>query len=286
MQPELVADTRCTTGENPLWHPTERCVYWVDIPPGHLYRYEPSAETHSFVYCAGEAIGGFTIQSDGALLLFMARGAVKTWHNGSVRTVIGEIPEQLDSRFNDVIADPAGRVFCGTMATHAHRGSLYRLDRDRTLTTIFDDIGISNGLGFSPDRKTVYYADSSAGAVYAIDYDQAAGSLTNRRVLHATTTGAGFPDGLTVDAEGFLWVARWGESCIVRLSPDGVEVERVMFPARKVSCPTFGGQDYGDLYVTTAGGHAREEEGIGAGALFRFRPAGGGVPEFPSRITV
>lgn len=286
MEPELVADTRCTTGENPLWHPVERCVYWVDIPPGHLFRYDPANGQHELVYCAGEAIGGFTIQQDGALLLFMARGAVRELKNGLIRTVIEEIPEEHDSRFNDVIADPEGRVFCGTMFTQHHAATLYRLDPDRSLHTMMLGVGISNGLGFSPDRRTVYYADSKYRTVYVLDYDQAAGTLTNQRVLYATTEREGFPDGLTVDAEGYLWVARWDGGCLTRVAPDGREVERVRFPAKKVSSAAFGGDDYRDLYVTTAGGHGRESEGLGAGALFRLRPAVGGVPEFRSRIAV
>ena len=118
MEPELIADTRCVTGEGPLWHPSERRVYWVDIPTGRMFRYDPATAQHEQCY-QGEVVGGFTIQADGALLLFMARGAVKIWREGTLTEVVQEIPEERDTRFNDVIADPAGRVFCGTMSAEA-----------------------------------------------------------------------------------------------------------------------------------------------------------------------
>src|SRR5215831_17419022 len=116
MEPELVADHACVVGEGPLWHPDERRLYWVDIGRGRLFRYDPATSGHEMVY-EGEAVGGFTVQADGALLLFMARGAVKIWRDGQLTTVIDELPDERTTRFNDVIADPAGRVFCGTMPT-------------------------------------------------------------------------------------------------------------------------------------------------------------------------
>ncbi|MDH7569847.1 MAG: SMP-30/gluconolactonase/LRE family protein, partial [Armatimonadota bacterium] len=137
MTPELVADYRCVTGEGPLWHPFEKRLYWVDIPKGRLFRYHPASGVHE--QCLeGEPIGGFTIQADGALLLFMARGAVKTWRDGEMHTIVEEIPDERDSRFNDVIADPQGRVFCGTVSTPTRAGRLYRLDPDLRLTCVLE----------------------------------------------------------------------------------------------------------------------------------------------------
>ena len=98
------------------------------------------------------------------------------------------------------------------------------------------------------------------------------------------TEGEGHPDGMTVDAEGYVWSARWDGYCLVRYAPDGREVGRITFPTKKVSCPVYGGADYRDLYVTTAGGQDKAENGEGAGALFRVRPGVRGVPEFRSRV--
>lgn len=284
--PELVADTHCVIGEGPLWHPLEQRLYWVDIPQGQLYRYDPAAGSHEQVW-EGDPIGGFTIQQDGALLLFMARGAVQLWREGSPLVPVFEsIPDEVTTRFNDVIADPEGRVFCGTMPTHARLGRLYRLDPDHTLTILLEDIGVSNGMGFSPDLAYLYYTDSPAREIYRFDYERATGSITNQRVFVQTPAGEGVPDGLTVDAEGYVWSARWDGGILARYSPEGEEVARIEFPARKVTSLTFGGPEYTDIYVTTAGGDRRASEGEGAGALFRLRLGIAGRPEFFSKINV
>jgi sugar lactone lactonase YvrE len=285
MLPELIADTDCQTGENPLWHPLEGRVYWVDIPAGRLFRYDPVSGQHEMCFQAREAIGGFTVQADGALLLFMARGAICIWREGRpLETVVAEIAVEREGRFNDVIADPEGRVFCGTMPVGERLGRLYRLDPDGTLTMLLDGIGCSNGMGFTPDRRHMYYTDSPRHEIYVFDYDAATGALSNQRVFVRTPETGGFPDGLTVDAEGYVWSARWDGGCLVRYAPDGREVLSVKFPARKVSSVIFGGPDYRDIYVTTANQEGREREGCGAGALFRLRLGIQGVPEFFSRV--
>lgn len=279
----MVADTRLVIGEGTLWHAGEQKLYWLDIPNGSIYRYDPLRGGHERVF-AGEVIGGFTIQADGALLLFMARGAVRVWRQGELSTVLEKIPEERDTRFNDVIADPEGRVFCGTMATPDRPGCLYLLERDGGITRVLEGVGISNGLGFSPELRQLYYTDSAKGEIYVFDYDRRSARLGNRRVLIRVPPSEGEPDGLTVDAEGFLWSARWNGGCIVRFDPQGREVLRVRLPARKVSCLTFGGRDYRDIYICTAGGDRRDEEGPGAGALFCVNLGIQGRPEFTSRV--
>ena len=283
MKPELIADYECRTGEGPLWHPLEKRLYWVDIPEGRMFRYDPATGHHEPCY-AGEQVGGFTVQADGALLLFMDRGAIAVWREGKLEHVVEEIEAERDSRFNDVIADPAGRVFCGTMPGEDRLGRLYRLDTDGTLTQILDGIGCSNGMGFTPDGKQLYYTDSGVKKIYLFDYDAASGEIANQRVFLDSGDQEGVPDGMTVDAEGYIWTARWDGSCMSRYSPIGELDRRVEFPAKKVSCVTFGGEDYTDMYVTTAGGSNKVEEGDGAGALFRVNLGIKGVPEFFSRV--
>ncbi len=284
MQPELIADYSCKTGENPLWHPMEKRLYWTDIPSGKLFRYDPATGHHEQCY-SGEVVGGFTIQADGALLLYMARGAVAQWRDGKLTHVIAEIPDERDNRFNDVIADPEGRVFCGVMSTPTRAGRLYRLDTDGSLHRLLDGIGTSNGMGFTLDRKQMYYTDSRKRHIYLFDYDQTTGALTNQRLFIETPEGAGVPDGMTVDAEGHIWSARWNGSALYRYSPDGKEEMRIEFPAKKVSSVIFAGDDYSDLYITTALTEStKAEEGAGAGALFRLRLGIKGLPEFYSRV--
>ena len=284
MQPEPIADYACITGEGPLWHPLEQKVYWCDIPQGRLFRYDPTTGRHEMCAQLPEDVGGFTFQADGTLLLFMARGAVKIWREGVLTTVIDEIPLEREARFNDVIADPAGRVFCGTMPTRERPGRLYRLDTDGTLTQLLDGIGVSNGMGFTPDHRQMYYTDTRKREIYLFDYDQATGDITNQRVFVKVPEGEGGPDGMTVDAEGHVWSARWDGSRLVRYNPAGQEVQRVFFPVKKVSSVIFGGADYGDMYITTAGGNHKETDGEAAGALFRLKSGVKGVPEFFSRV--
>lgn len=284
MQPELIADYQCQIGENPLWHPMERRVYWTDIGRGALYRYDPATGQHEQCY-SGEPVGGFTLQADGALLLFMARGAIARWREGRLDTIVEEIPDERESRFNDVIADPAGRVFCGTMPTPARPGRLYCLALDGSLKVVLEGIGISNGMGFTPDRKGMYYTDSDPREIYRFDYDAETGTLSNRRMWMRIPEEDGKPDGLTVDAEGHIWSARWDGSAVYRYTPDAVEELRIDFPAKKVSSVAFGGDDLGDLYVTTAlNKGSKATEGQGAGALFRLRLGVRGLPEFFSRV--
>ena len=283
MTPELIADYECVIGEGPLWHSGEKCVYWTDIPLGRMFRYNPAKGVHEQFY-DGEVVGGFTIQEDGSLLLFMAKGAIAVWRDGKLHYIYDEIPNERETRFNDVIADPVGRVFCGTMSTADRRGRLYRLDTDGRLTELLDDVDISNGMGFTPDRKQMYYTDSPKREIYLFDYDEDSGGITNRRVFVRTPKGKGVPDGMTVDAEGYIWSARWDGSSLVRYSPDGREDRRIEFPAKKVSSVIFGGEGYTDMYVTTAGGDNKAEEGSGAGALFRLNVGIRGVPEYLSRI--
>jgi len=266
-----------------MWHPLERRVYWTDIPAGRMFRYDPSTGQHEQFY-EGPQVGGFTIQPDGALLLFMEKGAVKIWRDGKLEAVIEELPEELGSRFNDVIADPAGRVFCGTMPTGERKGRLYRLDTDGTIHKLLDGIGCSNGMGFTADRKQMYYTDSAARQIHLFDYREDTGEISDQRLFLETPEGEGVPDGMTVDAEGYIWSARWDGSCVVRFDPEGKEVSRISFPARKVSCVTFGGDDLTDMYLTGAGGQDKAKEGPGAGALFKINVGIKGVPEFFSRI--
>lgn len=283
MQLQMIADYRCQVGEGPMWHPIEKCVYWVDIPKGRLFRYDPKSNTHE-IFFEGPQIGGFTLQADGALLLCMEKGAIAVLRNGLLEYILEEIPAERETRFNDVIADPAGRVFCGTMPAPDHPGSLYRLDTDGSIRQVLTGIGISNGMGFAPDEKQMYFTDSPTHNIYIFDYDLVGGELSNQRAFVNTGDNDGIPDGMTVDAEGYVWSARWDGSSLVRFAPDGRQDRRVWFPARKVSSVVFGGEDMTDMYVTTAGGEDKMGEGPGAGCLYRINLGIKGKPEYLSRV--
>jgi D-xylonolactonase len=284
LEPELIADYACVCGEGPLWHPDEKKLYWTDIETKRLFRYDPATGHHE-AFDIGARVGGFTAQADGALLLFMDRGAIHLWKGDHIGVIVEHLPEEEGTRFNDVIADPAGRVFCGTMPKKDRPGRLYRLALDGSITLLLEGIGCSNGMGFTPDGREMYYTDTAKNEIYRFDYDVVTGEISNQRLFVKLPGGQGGADGMTVDAEGYVWTALWGGHGIVRFAPDGTEDTRIAFPAPKCSCITFGGEDYTDMYVTTAGGDQRHTDGPYAGALYRLRGHGyRGVPEFRSRI--
>lgn len=292
--PEVVVNLPCALGEGPLWHPDEKRIYWTDIHGSRIHRHDPaSGLTESFNI--GSKVGGMTLQADGALLLFMSLGAVAVWRGerpdrlaagtaNGLEPILDGLPGEEDNRFNDVIADPEGRVFCGTLSTPKHAGRLYRLDTDRRVTVLIEGVGTSNGLGFTPDLRGLYYIDTPTQEVRLFDYDRVTGNISRPRTFAQIAPADGKPDGLTVDAEGCVWVALWDGACVVRFSPDGRELLRIPFPTRLTSCPAFGGKDLTDIYVTSAGGDKRSERNPLAGALFRINCGVRGVPEFRSRI--
>jgi D-xylonolactonase len=287
MTPELIVNYACHTGENPLWNPFDKQVYWLDIPVGTIFRYDPATGAPEVFY-QGAVMGGFTLQSDGSLLLFGVGGAVRHLYRGAVTTLIESLPGEEGNRFNDVMADPAGRVLCGTMpyTPGSESGSLYLLERDGLIRKLRDSIQLSNGMGFSPDLKTFYHTDSVVRTITRFDYDAATGDIANPQLFAQRPPEQGVPDGLTVDAEGFIWSAVWNGSRLVRYDPDGRIEREVPFPVRKVSSLTFGGDDYSDIYVTTAGGDNPAENGALAGALFRLRLGITGRPDFLSACRV
>jgi D-xylonolactonase len=284
-EPKALADYACHTGEGPAYHPDEDRVYWVDIPAGRLFRLDPNTGQHEMVL-ETDPIGGFTIQEDGSLLLFMAKGAIKSFADGKLRTVIEEIPDERTTRFNDVVADPAGRVFCGTMPTEHRPGRLYRLDTDGTLDIVLEGVGCANGMGFTSNLLKMYFTDTSTREISVFDYDRDTGELSTRHRFVKTPEGEGWPDGMCVDEQGYVWSTRWDGGCVVRYAPDGQEVLRINLPVRKVSSVTFGGPDLRDIYLTTAGGNAKETDGDHAGALFHIRSSVTGVMDFRSRIKI
>jgi D-xylonolactonase len=296
-EPELVVDEPCTVGEGPIYHPDDGRVYWVDIVPGRLYAYDPAADGYELIFESDAGrIGGVTIQADGALLLFGECGAVHRLDPlgdgppSEAESLIDPDPDRFRERFNDVIADPEGRVFCGVMpdVDAGVPGELYRLDRDGTFTRVIDELDLPNGMGFTRDGTATYVTDTCEhadrpGYVDRYDYDRATGALRDPERF-VTREREGFPDGLTVDADGGVWSAAWLGGELVRYTPDGERDRTVPFVPRKVSSITFGGDDYRDAYVTTAGGDDRATGGAGAGGLFRVELGVAGVPEFRSRI--
>ncbi len=287
-QIRTLVDLPCETGEGPIWHPDERALFWLDIPPGRVYRYDPVSGDNTLVFEHDGEIGGMTIQENGGLLLFCTAGKIVQWRAGNLTTVIDEIPAERETRFNDVIADPAGRVFCGTMPKPDGMAALYRLDTDGSIQLGYDDIAQSNGMGFTADGTSMFLTDTRFRAIYRMNYDAATGALSGRRAIIRTPEDHGAPDGMAVAADDTIWSARWGGYGLFRYSPDGDLLGQVRFPVRNVSSIAFGDDDYATAYVTTAIGGTERGREVGdlAGSLFAVDLRVKGKPPFRSKIEV
>ena len=279
-QPEALANYHCEVGENPLWDDERQLVYWTDIPKGRLFRYDVRTGRHEQFY-SGEPVGGFTIQTDGSLLLFRVNNMARLTADGRVEVLVNNIDAEMD-RFNDVAADPEGRVFAGTIVSDDKRAGLFRVDLDGSFTLLFKGTGCSNGMGFSPDLKTFYWTCTTTGRIYGFDYHRATGEISNRRVVVQVPPNAGYADGMSVDSEGNIWSARWDGFALYKYSPAGKEIDRIQFPVGKVSSVVFGGANLDEMYVTTAGG--KDGSDTADGTLYRLRSPVRGLPKFRSRV--
>lgn len=243
-------------GERPVWDAAAGSLIWVNILAGHLHRYRPGAGDE-VVHIAGVAVGAAGLRAGGGYVLAAADGFRLVGADGTPDGDPVRPPGMAgDIRFNDGACDPAGRFWGGTVARDRRpgAGALYRLDADGGIATMLEDVTESNGLGWSPDGGTFYYIDSGEPRprIRAFPCDLAAGTLGPRRDLVQPPAEHGTPDGLTVDADGCLWVAFWGGHAVRRYSPGGELLAELPVPVSQPSCPAFGGPDLEDLYVTTA----------------------------------
>jgi sugar lactone lactonase YvrE len=260
-------------GEGPVFDAASQELYWIDIPAGLVYRLGPDGTLSSWQ--AGMHIGSVFPRAAGGLILPARDGflALDT-ATGAVSMLAQAEADKPDNRMNDGACDSAGRLYAGTMAADESpgKGALYRLDPDLTLTELVSGVSVSNGIGWSPDNTLMYYSDSLAYRIDVFDYDAATGDIAGQREFAPFGGGDIEPDGLTVDAEGGVWVAGWGGGTLTRYLPDG-SVDRVVeFPHPHVTSVAFAGPGLDLLYVTTAAGPE------GDGGLFLLRPGITGLP--------
>lgn len=279
MKLQAIANYHCDTGENPLYHLEEGKIYWEDIPAGRLFRADHATLRHECFY-EGEVVGGFTFQADGSLLLF-EENRIARLKDGE-RTVLVEGMDADMERFNDVIADPQGRVYAGTIGRTSISGGLYLVERDASVRCLFKGSGCANGMAFAPELDHFYWTCSTRRKIFRFDYDRLTGDLANQRDIVTIEKGEGVPDGLAVDLDGNLWSARWDGFGIFKYTPDGKLVEKIDFPVAKVSSVAFGGPDFDVLYATTAGGSPASASADGT--LYRFDVRAQGRPEFRSEV--
>jgi sugar lactone lactonase YvrE len=290
---EPVGDVTALLGEGPYWVPEDDCLLWVDIHHGQLHRtYFPSGETVTLDLGVASAAfpamaGGILTAGGSRLALHLPAERGEQW---STR-VIAEVPAREGVRFNDAGVDPAGRVWVGSMHIGETEpiGQLLRLDHGGVLTVVVDGITVSNGLGWSPDGSRMYYVDSPVRRVDVFDYDPATGRADSRRPFADLSAFDGVPDGLTVDADGCVWVAIWGGGVLRRLAPDGSQDSVIAVPVSQPTSCAFGGPGMTDLYVTTASvglTEAELSEQPLAGRLLRLRPGPVGLPSTTTFATI
>ncbi|WP_338491938.1 SMP-30/gluconolactonase/LRE family protein [Streptomyces sp. SJL17-4] len=280
--------------EGPVWDARRQELLWVDIPDGLVHR---AALTHEdakpdliavSTLRFDRPVGAVQPCASGALLAAAGTSVLRLEADRPVAEAVEVaapvLPEDgLPRRMNDAAVDPAGRLLAGTMAYDESPGAgvLYRLDGDG-LTTLLESVTISNGLGWSPDGTLLYYADSPTGRVDVFAYDVATGTLSDRRPFAVLDRGV--PDGLTVDAEGRVWVAVWGGGEVLAFTPEGALHARVEVPASHVTSCAFAGPDLDVLVITTATEglpEARRRAEPDAGRLFVCRPGARGLPSVP-----
>jgi sugar lactone lactonase YvrE len=255
---EILNSTRNTLGESPAWAAREQALYWVDIPEKRLFR---QSQTGLETWELPEILSAVVPRGFGGVVLTLAQRVVMFNPESGALETLCRPDSNLQNRSNDARCDALGRLWLGTMQNNfdangngqeitQSSGSLFRIDQDSSTFEMLSNIGISNGLAWSPDAKTMYFADSMTNQIDAFDFNLEQGLISNRRLF--ANFDRGVPDGSSVDSEGFLWNARWGAGCVVRFDPSGNIDRTVELPVTQPSSCSFGGQNLEILYVTSA----------------------------------
>lgn len=266
MLPELYIDGRATLGESPAWDAKTQTLYWVDVLERYVYA------GGKRILQLGDYVGCLAPRKQGGLILAQRRGFrlvmpdMKTVHK-----LPAPRGEALQNRFNDGKCDPRGRFLAGTMDRNEKQdsGNLYSLSGSAIPRKLLSHVRISNGLAWSPDGRTMYFIDTPSRKVLAFDYDLDTGNLQNARVVIQFDKSFGWPDGMTSDTEGNLWIAMWGGARVTQWSPTGTLLAQFGVEAMNVTSCVFGGSNMNELFITTA------LTGMDAASFRRFPHAGG-----------
>ena len=283
---KLVLDARATVGEGPVWDAGRGVLWWVDILAGLVHSFDPTSGSDQTIP-VGPTVGSVAVCANGNLLVAaqcevaILEPETRRWE--PIAKFAADVPMR---RSNDGKCDPVGRFWLGRMAVDATEGngSLLRIEKDATTTTVISGLTIPNGLAWSLDRQRMYFVDSPQGMIMEYRYDAETGEIGSGCCLIRFPDKGALPDGMTIDAEGSLWVAMWGGSCVQRVSPDGRIADRIDLPVSQVSSCTFGGDDLTDLYITTAREDfkpADADREPTAGGLYLVRPGVRGTPAVP-----
>jgi sugar lactone lactonase YvrE len=292
---DIIANDGNLCGEGPHWDERADALYWTDINGSKFYRYLWRERRHQLLDDSF-TVNGFCLQEDGSFVTTSSQGAW-LWTPGRTPVLLASEAEGQECRLNDCVADPQGRVYSGSHHLNERGESdpsfLFRIDNDGSVHIADEGICFSNGLALSPDCATLYFTDMVARCIYAYDWRRSDGALSRRRVFVRIDRSEGMPDGLTVDAEGFLWIAHWFGGCVTRYDPNGKRERKIQLPAAQTSSMVFGGPDLNELYVTTAAMNnclMLAPEGydpakvFAGGPLYRLRPGVRGKLKFRSCV--
>ncbi|MBH8572380.1 SMP-30/gluconolactonase/LRE family protein [Nostocaceae cyanobacterium CENA369] len=270
-----VSNARARLGEGPIWNINEQLLYWVDIYNYRVHQFHPASGKNVF-FDVGDVVGAIALAGKNQLIMAQRHHLAFLDTQTGIVTPIVELETDLpDNRCNDGKCDPQGRFWFGSMSSSGKaEASLYRYDSDGSLHTMETELTVANGLGWSPDRKTFYLTDSPQQKIYAYDFDGTTGNISNRRIFVDLMGESFFPDGLTIDSQGYIWSAMWNGWCVIRFSPEGKEIFRLHLSVPLVTSCTFGGENLDILYITTAsvGLSQKEiEKSFYSGDLFAFK---------------
>jgi sugar lactone lactonase YvrE len=270
-------------GETPVWSLREQALYWVDVRAPAVHRLDPASGRHRS-WPLPEICGGLALARHGLVLGLRRSLAWFDPASGAVTPWVEIEPASMENRLNEMRCDRWGRLWLGSMRDYgaAVTGSLYRVSAKATVVRILTDIRVPNGLGWSPDGRRLYFLDSGEAAMRAYDFEPETAALGSMHVLLAADALPGKPDGCAIDAEGFIWSARYGGGLIARIAPDGRIDRTHRLPVSQPTSCAFGGSDLKTLYITTAKqrlSDAALAEEPDAGALLAIRVAIPGLPE-------
>jgi sugar lactone lactonase YvrE len=260
---DCIPDVRQNLAEGPVWSPAEGALYWVDIRKPAVHRYKPPGRTVT-TWAVPDLVGSLAIRKKGGVLVALkGRLAVLDPSSGQIEPLVSIDLERPDNRCNDGKCDRRGRFWVGTMDNLKRgggTGSLYCFNAEHELSKAVEGIEIPNSLAWSPDDKTMYFADTFRRQIYAYDFDLDRGRLGDRRTFAEFGASEGAPDGSTVDADGFLWTAVYRGGALHRYAPDGRLDRVVKLPMSQPTSCAFGGAGLDVLYVTSASQNLTADE--------------------------
>lgn len=279
MNAELIFDARATLGEGPIWDAKTQTLYWLDILEKKIY-----ADNELFAEL-DDLIGCFALCKNGHFILGKRASFVDFEPTTAQQTILYTLNESVENRMNDGKCDPAGRFIAGTMNMNESgaTGALYSCD-SKNFRTLLTNITISNGMAWSPDYKIFYYIDTPTREVKAFDYDLSTGEIANPRVPIRIPKSFGWPDGMTADMQGNLWIAMWGGAQVTKWNPrKGELLETIAVPALHSSSCVFGGEHRNELFITSAR-YQMSDADINkyplSGGLFKLTTSVEGMPAF------